>query len=297
MLHFPVLLEESIDFLVQKIDGNFIDCTYGRGGHSSAILDKLNKNGHLTSFDKDPEAYEHATKISENNFTPIHSSFNNINKYFSNNSVDGILYDLGTCSTHFDDGGRGFSFKNDGPLDMRFNSSKGDPLSVWINEASQEEIMEVLYKYGDEKHGKLIAKKIIEFRKIEFIKTTLQLSQIIQDIYPEKKIKTHPATKSFQAFRIFINNELNELEESLSQASKIIKKDGVIVVISFHSLEDNIVKSFFRPTVKSYPKDIPLNSTKVFDFSCIAKKIRPKKNEIDINKRSRSAIMRVFKKL
>ena len=297
MLHFPVLLEESIDFLVQKIDGNFIDCTYGRGGHSSAILDKLNKNGHLTSFDKDPEAYEHATKISENNFTPIHSSFNNINKYFSNNSVDGILYDLGTCSTHFDDGGRGFSFKNDGPLDMRFNSSKGDPLSVWINEASQEEIMEVLYKYGDEKHGKLIAKKIIEFRKIEFIKTTLQLSQIIQDIYPEKKIKTHPATKSFQAFRIFINNELNELEESLSLASKIIKKDGVIVVISFHSLEDNIVKSFFRPTVKSYPKDIPLNSIKVYDFSCIAKKIRPKKNEIDINKRSRSAIMRVFKKL
>jgi 16S rRNA (cytosine1402-N4)-methyltransferase len=297
MLHFPVLLEESIDFLVQKVDGNFIDCTYGRGGHSSAILNKLTKNGHLTSFDKDPEAYEHAANISENNFTPIHSSFNNINKYFSNNSVDGILYDLGTCSTHFDDGGRGFSFKNDGPLDMRFNSSKGDPLSVWINEASQEEIMEVLYTYGDEKHGKLIAKKIIEFRKIEFIKTTLQLSQIIQDIYPEKKIKTHPATKSFQAFRIFINNELNELEESLIQASKIIKKDGVIVVISFHSLEDNIVKSFFRPTVKSYPKDIPLNSTKVSDFSCIAKKIRPTKNEIDINKRSRSAIMRVFKKL
>jgi len=297
MLHFPVLLEESIDFLVQKVDGNFIDCTYGRGGHSSTILDKLTKNGHLTSFDKDPEAYGHASNISKNNFTPIHSSFNNINKYFSNNSVDGILYDLGTCSTHFDDGARGFSFKNDGPLDMRFNSTKGDPLSVWINKASQKEIMEVLYKYGEEKHGKLIAQKIIESREIEIIKTTLQLSQIIQDIYPEKKIKTHPATKSFQAFRIFINNELNELEESLSQASKIIKKDGVIVVISFHSLEDNIVKSFFRPTVKSYPKDIPLNSIKVSDFSCIAKKIRPTKNEIDINKRSRSAIMRVFKKL
>ena len=297
MLHFPVLLEESIDFLVQKVDGNFIDCTYGRGGHSSAILDKLTKNGHLTSFDKDPEAYEHAANIPENNFTPIHSSFNNINKYFSNNSVDGILYDLGTCSTHFDNGGRGFSFKNDGPLDMRFNCSKGDPLSVWINEASQEEIMEVLYTYGDEKHGKLIAKKIIEFREIEFIKTTLQLSQIIQDIYPEKKIKTHPATKSFQAFRIFINNELNELEESLNQASKIIKKNGIIVIISFHSLEDNIVKNFFRPTIKSYPKDIPLNTIKESDFSCIAKKIRPTQNEIDINKRSRSAIMRVFKKL
>jgi 16S rRNA (cytosine1402-N4)-methyltransferase len=297
MLHFPVLLEESIDFLVQKVDGNFIDCTYGRGGHSSTILDKLTKNGHLTSFDKDPEAYEHASNISENNFTPIHSSFNNINKYFSNNSVDGILYDLGTCSTHFDDGARGFSFKNDGPLDMRFNSSKGVPLSVWINKASQKEIMEVLYKYGEEKHGKLIAQKIIESREKEIIKTTLKLSQIIKDIYPEKKIKTHPATKSFQAFRIFINNELNELEESLSQASKIIKKDGIIVVISFHSLEDNIVKSFFRPTVKSYPKDIPLNTIEVSDFLCIAKKIRPTRNEIDINKRSRSAIMRVFKKL
>jgi len=297
MLHFPVLLEESIDFLVQKVDGNYIDCTYGRGGHSSAILDKLNKNGHLTSFDKDPEAYKHACNILKNNFNPIHNSFNNINKYFSNNSVNGILYDLGTCSTHLDDGVRGFSFKNDGPLDMRFNGSKGDPLSVWINKASQEEIMKVLYKYGEEKHGKLIAKKIIESREIDFIKTTLQLSQIIQDIYPEKKIKTHPATKSFQAFRIFINNELNELEESLSQASKIIKKDGIIVVISFHSLEDNIVKSFFRPTVKSYPKDIPLNTIEVSDFLCIAKKIRPTRNEIDINKRSRSAIMRVFKKL
>jgi 16S rRNA (cytosine1402-N4)-methyltransferase len=297
MLHFPVLLEESVDFLVQKVDGSYIDCTYGRGGHSSAILDKLTTNGHLTSFDKDPEAYKHASNILKDNFNPIHTSFNNINKYFSNSSVDGILYDLGTCSTHFDDGARGFSFRNDGPLDMRFNTSKGDPLSAWINKASQENIMEVLYKYGEEKHGKLIAKKITESRKIKPLKTTFQLSQIIQDIYPEKKIKTHPATKSFQAFRIFINDELNQLNESLSQASKIIKKDGVIVVISFHSLEDNIVKSFFRPIIKSYPKDIPLNTIEESDFSCIAKKIRPTKNEININKRSRSAIMRVFKKL
>jgi 16S rRNA (cytosine1402-N4)-methyltransferase len=297
MLHFPVLLEESVDFLVQKVDGNYIDCTYGRGGHSSAILDKINKNGHLTSFDKDPEAYKHASKIIKNNFKPIHNSFNNINKYFSNNSVDGILYDLGTCSTHFDDAARGFSFRNDGPLDMRFNTSKGEPLTAWINTASQKDIMEVLYKYGEEKHGKLIAKKIIESREIEPLETTLQLSKIIQDVYPEKKIKTHSATKSFQAFRIFINDELNQLKESLSQARQIIKKDGLIVVISFHSLEDNIVKSFFRPTIKSYPKDIPLNTTEVSDFSCIAKKIRPTNNEIDVNKRSRSAIMRVFKKL
>jgi len=297
MLHFPVLLEESIDFLVQKINGKYIDCTYGRGGHTLAILDKISKEGHLTSFDKDPEAFKHASNIIKDNFCPIHKSFNKIDRYFDNNSIDGILYDLGTCSTHFDDGSRGFSFRSDGPLDMRFNVSKGEPLSIWINKASQEEIMEVLYKYGEEKHGKLIAKKIIERRKIDFIKTTLQLSQIIADTYPEKKIKIHPATKSFQAFRIFINDELNQLTKSLSQASKIIKKDGVIVVISFHSLEDNIVKNFFRPSVKSYPKDIPLNTIETADFSCIAKKVRPSKNEIEINKRSRSAIMRVFKKL
>ena len=170
MLHFPVLLEESVDFLVQKINGNYIDCTYGRGGHTSAILDKISEEGHLTSFDKDHEAFKHASNVIKDNFRPIHKSFNKIDRYFDNNSIDGILYDLGTCSTHFDDGSRGFSFRSDGPLDMRFNISKGEPLSIWINKASQEEIMEVLYKYGEEKHGKLIAKKIIESRKIDFIK-------------------------------------------------------------------------------------------------------------------------------
>ena len=297
MLHFPVLLEESIDFLVQKIDGNFIDCTYGRGGHSSAILDKLNKNGHLTSFDKDPEAYEHAANISENNFTPIHSSFNNINKYFSNNSVDGILYDLGTCSTHFDDASRGFSFRHNGPLDMRFDIKKGKPLADWINKATENDIKEVLYKYGDEKHAKLISRNIVEYRNKNTLDSTLQLANLIQDVYPDKKNKIHPATKSFQAFRIHLNDELTELSNSLIHAKSLLKKNGIVVVISFHSLEDNIVKNFFKAEIKNYPKDIPINNEEFKEFECIAKKVRPSAKEIELNKRSRSAIMRVFKKL
>ena len=148
MLHFPVLLEESIDFLIHNNDGAFIDCTFGRGGHSKNILEKIHRNGFLTSFDKDPDAIKFAKKISHKNFKIIHDSFCNLNKYFKENSVDGILYDLGTCSTHFDDPERGFSFNKDGPLDMRFDNTNGESLIEWINKASESEIMKILYTYG-----------------------------------------------------------------------------------------------------------------------------------------------------
>ena len=143
---------------------------------------------------------------------------------------------------------------------MRFDTTKGYPLSDWINNANQDEIMNILYKYGDEKHAKLISKSIIDSCKKNKITTTIELANIIENIYPEKKRRIHPATKSFQAFRIFINDELNQLKDALEQASRIVKKNGIIVVISFHSLEDNIVKNFFRPNIRNYPKDIPLNS-------------------------------------
>ena len=297
MLHFPVLLEESIDFLVQKNDGTFIDCTFGRGGHSKNILEKIHKNGFLTSFDKDPDAIKFAKKITQKNFNIIHDSFCNLNKYFKENSVDGILYDLGTCSTHFDDPERGFSFKKDGPLDMRFDNTNGESLIDWINNAPESEIMKILYTYGDEKHGKLISKKIISERQKNPILRTIQLADLIKNIYPEKQKKNHPATKSFQAFRIFINNELDELEESLRSAQHIIRKNGIIVTIAFHSLEDNIIKNCFKPKEKHYPRDIPLNNERIITFKCIAKKIRPSNNEIKTNPRSRSAIMRVFQKI
>ena len=297
MLHFPVLLEESVDFLVHKKEGSYIDCTYGRGGHTQKILETISSNSQLTSFDKDSDAIEHANNIQNTNFKIIQDSFSNINKYFSKDSVDGILYDLGTCSTHFDDASRGFSFRHNGPLDMRFDTKKGKPLADWINKATENDIKEVLYKYGDEKHAKLISRNIVEYRNQNTLDSTLQLANLIQDIYPDKKNKIHPATKSFQAFRIHLNDELTELSNSLIHAKSLLKKNGIVVVISFHSLEDNIVKNFFKAEIKNYPKDIPINNEEFKEFECIAKKVRPSAKEIELNNRSRSAIMRVFKKL
>ena len=297
MLHFPVLLEESVDFLVNKKEGSYIDCTYGRGGHTKKILETISSNSQLTSFDKDSDAIEHANNIQNTNFKIIQDSFSNINKYFSKDSVDGILYDLGTCSTHFDDASRGFSFRHNGPLDMRFDTKKGKPLADWINKATENDIKEVLYKYGDEKHAKLISRNIVEYRNKNTLDSTLQLANLIQDIYPDKKNKIHPATKSFQAFRIHLNDELTELSNSLIHARSLLKKNGIVVVISFHSLEDNIVKNFFKAEIKNYPKDIPINNEEFKEFECIAKKVRPSAKEIELNNRSRSAIMRVFKKL
>lgn len=297
MLHFPVLLEESVDFLVNKKEGTYIDCTYGRGGHTQKILETISSNSQLTSFDKDSDAIDHANNILNTNFKIIQDSFSNINKYFSKDSVDGILYDLGTCSTHFDDASRGFSFRHNGPLDMRFDTNKGKPLADWINKATENDIKEVLYKYGDEKHAKLISRNIVEYRNQNTLDSTLQLAELIQDIYPDKKNKIHPATKSFQAFRIHLNDELNELSSSLIHAKSLLKQNGIVVVISFHSLEDNIVKNFFKAEIKNYPKDIPINNEEFKEFECIAKKVRPSAKEIELNKRSRSAIMRVFRKL
>ena len=296
MLHVPVLLEDSIEYLVQDINGSYIDCTYGRGGHTKLILENISINASLSSFDKDPEAVKYAEKNKQDNFRIIHDSFCNIDKYFEESSVDGIIYDLGTCSTHLDDPERGFSFNKDGPLDMRFDNTSGQKLSEWINTASKVDIMSILYKYGDEKHAKLISSAIDTERKDKPILRTSQLGELIKKIYPEKNTKNHPATKSFQAFRIHINNELKEFEESLLAATKIIKTKGIIVTIAFHSLEDNIIKSFFKPTIKSFPKDIPINNQKTEQFRCLAKKIRPEKEEIFQNPRSRSAIMRVFQK-
>ena len=297
MLHFPVLLEESVDFLLNDLNGHYIDCTFGRGGHSKLILEKLTKDGFLTGIDKDPDAYEYATKLKNNNFKIINDSFKNIEKYFEEESISGILYDLGTCSTHLDQPERGFSFNKEGPLDMRFNNKTGIPLSDWLENASEEQIRDILYQYGDEKHAKLISNAIFRSKIKNKITTTTQLSKIIKDIYPEKDKKIHPATKSFQAFRIFINNELEEITKSLKAAEKLIKLGGFIVTIAFHSLEDNVIKNFFKPSLVSFPKDIPLNNQQEKKFVCVAKKIRASKDEISINLRSRSAIMRVFQKI
>ena len=297
MLHFPVMLEESVDFLINDINGHYVDCTFGRGGHSKLILSKLSNKGILSSFDKDPEAFRFGLNFNKQNFNIYHDSFRNLDQYFVDESIDGILYDLGTCSTHFDNAERGFSFNKDGPLDMRFNNKEGQPFSEWLQNADSKDIMKIIYKYGEEKHAKLIVNAIDKARKKKPILRTIELSNIIKEVYPEKYKKVHPATKSFQAFRIFINNELNEFKDSLKIAKRILKKDGLIVTIAFHSLEDNIIKNFFRPNKKLFPKDIPINNQENKLFNCLAKKIRASDEEINKNKRSRSAIMRVFQKI
>ena len=297
MLHFPVLLEESIDFLIHDIDGHYIDCTFGRGGHSKLILEKISSNGFLTAFDKDPDSVSYASNINKSNFKIVHDSFKNLEKYMSEEAIGGIIYDLGTCSTHFDDPTRGFSFNKDGPLDMRFDNSKGNPLSKWINKAREKEITEVLFKFGNERYAKLIANEICKKRIEEPILRTIELANLIEKIYPNKKQNIHPATRSFQALRIFHNSELEDLKMSLDVAKKIIKKKGLIVTIAFHSLEDNIIKNSFKPSLKLFPKDIPINNIEKKDFKCIAKKIRPSEKEVRQNTRSRSAIMRVFQKI
>lgn len=297
MLHIPVLLEESIDFLIQDKNGFYVDGTFGRGSHSKLILKKISSKGFLSAFDKDPDAFKFGKNLKEKNFKVFHDSFKNFNKYFKKESISGIIYDLGTCSTHIDNPNRGFSFNKDGPLDMRFDNTKGITVSDWLNKASTNEITEILYKYGNEKHAKLLADAINSEKKKKLIKSTMRLAEIIKKNYPEKIKKIHPATKTFQAFRIFINNELEEFEESLNTTHHILKKGGVIVTIAFHSLEDNIIKNFFKPSLKTYPKDIPLNIEERRVFKCIAKKIRPSIDEVQTNPRSRSAIMRVFEKI
>tara|TARA_B100000073_G_C23714285_1_gene565344 strand:+ start:752 stop:1645 length:894 start_codon:yes stop_codon:yes gene_type:complete len=297
MLHVPVLLEESINFLIKDQNGFYIDGTFGRGGHSKSILKKISSNGRLYAFDKDPESIDFGKKIKNDNFKIIHDSFKNFDNYFEHNSIDGILFDLGTCSTHLDNPDRGFSFMKDGPLDMRFNKNIGIPVKDWLINASREEIQEILYKYGDEKHAKLISSAIYDENKKKLISTTLRLAEIVENNYPLKKNNIHPATKTFQAFRIYINDELNDLKKSLYASKKILKTGGVVVTISFHSLEDNIIKNFFKPTNISYPKDIPINNETIETFKCIGKKIRPNEDEVEKNIRSRSAIMRVFKKI
>tara|TARA_Y100001935_G_scaffold65857_1_gene55419 strand:+ start:81 stop:701 length:621 start_codon:yes stop_codon:yes gene_type:complete len=206
------------------------------------------------------------------------------------------MLDLGTCSTHLDDPNRGFSFKTNGPLDMRMDSSEGLSASEWINSASEAEISNILFKYGEEKASRKIAKAIIESRAIKSIETTTELSDIIQRVI-KRAGKIHPATKSFQAIRIHVNNELYHLKIALSKLEKFLKLGGIVVIISFHSLEDRIVKNFFKPEIQDFPKDIPINSSFKETYRCIKKKVRPSIDEIKTNPRSRSAVMRVFSRL
>jgi len=297
MLHIPVLLEESLDFLLHDLSGAYLDLTFGRGSHSQEILNRISFKGSLHAVDRDHEAVSYGkSKIKDLRFSIYHSNYSSIDSLFPQQKFDGILLDLGTCSTHLDDPMRGFSFQSNGPLDMRMDISSGFSAAEWLNSAHEKEISDILYEYGEEKASRRIAKAIVQYRTTKSIKTTIELAKTIETVL-KRTGKIHPATKSFQAIRIHVNNELHHLKMVLSKLHDALKVGGVIVIISFHSLEDRIVKNFFRPEVEELPKDIPINSYVKETFRCIKKKIKPSSNEIKMNPRSRSAIMRVFSKL
>ena len=298
--HIPVLTEEVIEQLIRKKDGHYLDATAGFGGHSSAILEGLD-NGSLVAIDRDPEAinYLNSKFISEKRISINQACFSELNDLFSGVQFDGILADIGVSSYQLDKASRGFSFKHNGPLDMRMNQDLGKDASSWLNDATEEEISSVIWKYGEEKRAKKIAKAIIETRKSSKINSTKDLAELILEIIPRRfNDKKHPATKTFQAIRIFINNEIEELEAILILISKQLKIGGRACIISFHSLEDRMVKRFFRDRSRRDPRLSKLpNLPDESSFKIVSKGLKPKESEVITNPRSRSATLRVFEKI
>jgi len=249
--HQTVLLEEAVSALITNRGGTYVDCTYGRGGHSQAIVNALAPDGRLLVVDRDKTAIDHAQEKFRDDPRVIvaHGAFSQLGEFTQKHQLDvldGVLMDLGVSSPQLDDGERGFSFQQSGPLDMRMNQTEGETAEEWLSVASEKQIADVLKKYGEERFAKRVARKIIETRAISPINTTGKLVEICQTSIPRKEKHKHPATRTFQAIRIQVNHELDELEACLHEVMELLNPGGRFVVISFHSLEDRIVKRFFR---------------------------------------------------
>ncbi len=304
--HQPVLIEEAINALNIKADGVYVDATFGRGGHSQSILDRLNDNGRVLAFDQDPQAVSYGRRrfSSDKRIEIIHCNFRQVAHMVAERGlvekVDGVLMDLGVSSPQLDDADRGFSFTRPGPLDMRMNTGEGESAMQWLARVSLDELTTVLRKYGEEKHARRIARAIIDSRKDREITDTRQLSEIIVNAVPGYEKHKHPATRSFQAIRIFINEELQALEEGLEAAMSVLATAGRLVVISFHSLEDRIVKRFMRNLAKppALPADLPvMNADVQVRYRLVGKPVVPGEDEIRRNPRARSARMRVVERV
>ena len=307
--HETVLLHEAVEALNIKNDGVYIDATFGRGGHSAEIIKQLGPKGRLLLIDKDPLAIAFAKEVYKDDERVFvwQGSFKDFPQALGEaglSRADGILLDLGVSSPQLDDASRGFSFMRDGALDMRMNPGTGISAAEWIAKASEEEIADVIYLYGEDKLSRRIARKIVEKRVESPISTTLQLAEIIASSIPmrlqKKEPGKHPATRSFQAIRIFINRELDDLIECLACSNEYLASSGRLVVISFHSLEDRIVKRFLRAqsSAPRMPRGFPImnDQIEVPEFSLVGKAVKPTMDEVEVNVRSRSAIMRIGEK-
>ncbi|MGE3920502.1 MAG: 16S rRNA (cytosine(1402)-N(4))-methyltransferase RsmH [Gammaproteobacteria bacterium] len=304
--HQPVLLDEVIEHLAIKPNGIYIDATFGRGGHARAILRKLSLDGRLVLIDKDPMAIDIAKKefLNDARIVIEQSSFAEltkiVDKYNFVGKISGILMDLGVSSPQLDDASRGFSFSLEGPLDMRMDTTKGVTAADWIAQASEKEIANVLFDFGEERFAKRIANAIVKKRAEEVFKTTAQLADVVAKANPKWERHKHPATRSFQAIRIFINSELNDLKTVLPQCIDALEVGGRLAIISFHSLEDRIVKQFFREQIQGpvLSKSL-LMVVKPFSpvLAKIAGPVRASAEEVKDNPRARSAVLRVVEKI
>lgn len=306
--HKPVLFHEVIEALQIKPDGIYVDGTYGRGGHSEAILAQLNENGRLLVMDKDPQAIADAMQkhATDKRVTVIHDDYaqmaEHMNRLGLQQLVDGVLLDLGVSSPQLDDASRGFSFQNNGPLDMRMNPEVGRSAADWIMTASEKEISDVLWQLGEERFARRIAGKVIEVRQEQPINDTQTLADLIRSCVPANKEKKHPATRSFQAIRIKINQELEHVQDVLDGVFDILKIGGRVLVISFHSLEDRIVKRFFKKHSQQavLPRGLPLRESDIpvsIRLKAIGKAIKATKQELLENARSRSAVLRIAERV
>jgi len=295
--HTTVLLSEAVDALDIKPDGTYVDATFGRGGHSRLILSKLSPKGRLIAFDKDLDAIAAAEQIQDPRFSIRHQGFTHLGELDAG-SIDGVLMDLGVSSPQIDNPARGFSFRNDGPLDMRMDTTRGQSVSEWLAEAEIQHIAEVIREYGEERFALQIAKAIDARRQERGVPTsTAELAQLVADTVKTREPGKDPATRTFQAFRIFINAELEELQQALSASLQVLRPGGRLAVISFHSLEDRIVKQFITQHSREvYDRRAPFAAPKVMDFKAIDR-VKPSDAEVAGNPRSRSAIMRVAERL
>lgn len=298
--HVSVLLEEAVAALNLRDDGLYVDATFGRGGHSRAILAKLGPNGGLIAMDRDPAAVAVGKTVDDARFRMIHAPFSEIDVALHAAgvaAVDGVLFDLGVSSPQLDEAARGFSFRFDAPLDMRMDTSRGMTAAEWLNQAPVEEIARVVRDYGEERFAKQVARAIAEARTVAPLATTRQLAQVVAGAVRTRERGQDPATRTFQAVRIFINRELEEIEQALPRAAALLKTGGRLVVISFHSLEDRMVKQFMRRESEGeqVPPEIPLPAAALRGgrLRLMGRKVKPGERESRLNPRARSATMRV----
>ena len=302
--HRTVLLEEAVDALAIKPGGRYVDATFGRGGHSRRILQGLNAEGRLIALDRDSAAVAAGRQIADPRLKVIHAAFSGMQEALRAEGVErveGVLLDLGVSSPQLDEAQRGFSFRLDAPLDMRMDTSRGQTAAEWLAQASQRELAEVIKNYGEERFANAVAKAIVAARSGGAIATTRQLAEIVASAVRTREQGQHPATRSFQAIRIHLNQELEELSLALPQAVAALKPGGRLVVISFHSLEDRIVKRFLRDESRppQLPARLPLRAAELPPprLRLVGKPIMPTAAEIDANPRARSAVMRVAERI